>query len=573
MIEIQKQYRDYLKEVVRHLQSIEIDTTIQQKLIENIKDTELIVPVVGGFSAGKSTLINSWLGEEVLSTNLTPETALATELRYSIDNYIEAVKDDGTFDKYELNQSEEIKNNASKYQYLKLYLNNENLKSIDPLVLVDMPGFDSPLELHNTAIMNYLNRGIYFIVLTSIEDGNLTKSTLCELENMTEFGKDFSFCLSKANLRSDEDVASVKGKIKEQLEDYFEFNKSVIPLYQDGGKELEKIINDIDEEELFEKIFKQDLKYNYLEVESSINTIISTLKTSKEDVAKALTELQNSIKKIISKKERMIQEAQSKYSDNSVEAVVNGISNELMRNQESLVRLALSNKEAFSQEMNQIVKNSLIYQVKSKLNEVSSDMVNDFSIEIKDLGHSIPSFELGDKWIDTISESTTNFLRNAQNGLNNLVSDRKGKQNDSSGDMYKIITGTLAITTSVVNPILEVVILLLPEIIAFFSAKSKEAKMQQEMHTKFSTEIVPSIKTKIRAELPSLFHSQINAIINTISDKFEEQLQQKEIEIAKTQEEKEKDIENIDTKVFILEDIKQQIKQLATNTLYNKGNA
>lgn len=573
MIEIQKQYRDYLKEVVRHLQSIEIDTTIQQKLIENIKDTELIVPVVGGFSAGKSTLINSWLGEEVLSTNLTPETALATELRYSIDNYIEAVKDDGTFDKYELNQSEEIKNNASKYRYLKLYLNNENLKSIDPLVLVDMPGFDSPLELHNTAIMNYLNRGIYFIVLTSIEDGNLTKSTLCELENMTEFGKDFSFCLSKANLRSDEDVASVKGKIKEQLEDYFEFNKSVIPLYQDGGKELEKIINDIDEEELFEKIFKQDLKYNYLEVESSINTIISTLKTSKEDVAKALTELQNSIKKIISKKERMIQEAQSKYSDNSVEAVVNGVSNELMRNQESLVRLALSNKEAFSQEMNQIVKNSLIYQVKSKLNEVSSDMVNNFSIEIKDLGHSIPSFELGDKWIDTISESTTNFLRNAQNGLNNLVSDRKGKQNDSSGDMYKIITGTLAITTSVVNPILEVVILLLPEIIAFFSAKSKEAKMQQEMHTKFSTEIVPSIKTKIRAELPSLFHSQINAIINTISDKFEEQLQQKEIEIAKTQEEKEKDIENIDTKVFILEDIKQQIKQLATNTLYNKGNA
>lgn len=569
MIEIQKQYRNYLKEIVEHLQSIEIDTTAQQELIESVSDTELIVPVVGGFSAGKSTLINSWLGEEVLSTNLTPETALATELRYSIDNYVEAVKADGSIDKFELNQSEEIKNNASKYQYLKLYLNNEKLKSIDPLVLVDMPGFDSPLELHNTAIMNYLNRGIYFIVLTSIEDGNLTKSTLRELENMAEFGKDFSFCLSKANLRSDEDVTSVKGKIQEQLTDYFDFNKDVICLYQDGGKELEKILNDIDEEELFEKIFKQDLKYNYLEVESSVNTIISTLKTSKEDVANALVELQNSIKKIISKKEQMIQEAQSKYSDNSVEAIVNGVSNELKTNQESLVRLALSNQEAFSQEMNQIVKNSLIYQVKTKLNEASSDMVNDFSIEIKDLGNSIPSFELGDKWIDTISESTTSFLKNAQNGLNDLVTARKDKQGDSSGDMYKIITGTLAITTSVINPILEVVILLLPEIIAFFSGKSKEAKMQQEMHTKFSSEIVPSIKTKIRAELPSLFQSQINTIINTISDKFEEQLQQKEVEIAKAQEEKEKDIENIDAKVSKLEDTKQHIKQLATATLYS----
>lgn len=568
MIGIQKQYRTYLKDVVTQLQLIEIDASQQEKLIENIRDTELIVPVVGGFSAGKSTLINSWLDDEVLSTNLTPETALATELRYSVDSYIEAVKPDGSFDKFKLDQSEDIKHASSEYQYLKLYLNHEKLKSVEPLVLVDMPGFDSPLELHNAAIMNYLNKGIYFIVLTSIEDGNLTKSTLRELENMAEFGKDFSFCLSKANLKSDEDVASVKDRIQEQLGDYLEFNKRVIPLYENGGKELNKILTDIDEEKLFEKIFKQELKYNYLEVESSINTIISTLKTSKEDVINALLELQNSIKKIISKKEKMIEEAKLKYSDNSVEAIINGVSRELMTNQESLVQMALSNQEAFSQEMSQIVKNTLIYQVKTQLNEVSSDMLNDFSIEIKDLGNTISSFEFGDEWIDTISKSTSILLKNAQNGLNDLVSARKDKQSDNSGDMYKIITGTLAITTSVISPILEVVILLLPEIISFFSGQSKEAKMKQDMYTKFSTEIIPSIKTKIRAELPNLFDSQINTIINTISDKFEEQLQQKEQEIKQAQEEKEKSIEDIETKLVELEEIKQNVKQLATNTLY-----
>ena len=568
MTNIQKKYRDYLKDIVEFIHPTGIDVSMQQKLIENIRDTELIVPVVGGFSAGKSTLINSWLEQEILSTNLTPETALATELRYSINNYIEAIKSDGNVDRYELNQSEEIKNNVSKYQYLKLYLNNEKLKSIDPLVLVDMPGFDSPLELHNTAIMNYLNKGIYFIVLSSIEDGNLTKSTLRELENMAEFGKDFSFCLSKANLRSDSDVISVQEKAQEQLEDYFEFNKNVIPLYQDGCNELEKILKDINTEELFEKIFRQDLKYNYLEVESSINTIISTLKTSKEDVTNALMELQNTIKKILSKKDRMIEEAESKYSSHSVEAIVEAVSRELISNQESLVQMALANKDGFSQELNEIVKNTLIYQVKTKLSEVSSDMVNDFSIEIKDLGNSIPSFELGDKWVDAISKSTSSLLKNAQNGLTKLVSSRKNNQSDKSGDMYKIITGTLAITTSVINPILEVVILVLPEIIAFFSEKSKEAKMKQDMYTKFSTEIIPSIKTKIRAELPSLFNSQINTIINIISTKFEDQLQQKEIEITKTQEAKEKNIKEIEIRLTELEDTKQQIKQLATNTLY-----
>ena len=567
MIKTQKKYIDYLEVVTDQLQNTNIDTSRYKDYILKIKNAELIVPVVGGFSAGKSTLINHYLEDEILSTSLTPETALATELRYSSKNYIQAIKSDESFDIFELNQSNEIKDNASKYKYLKLYLNNDKLKLIEPLVLVDMPGFDSPLELHNHAILNYLNKGIYFVVLTSIEDGNLTKSTLRELQNMVEFGKDFSFCLSKSNLRSENDVRDVEEKINSQLGDYFDFNKKVIPLYQNGGNELEKILTSINSEELFEKIFKQDLKYNYLEIESSINTIISTLKVSKEEVTTALIELKNSIKKIISKKESMIEEAQSRYSNNSVDSIIEAVSRELLINQDSLVQMALSNKEGFSRELNDIVKNTMIYQVKSKLNEASDDIIKDFSIEIRDIGSSLSSFNFGDNWVNTISESTTNLLRNAQNGLNTLIESRK-KQNEDNGKVYKSITATLAITSEVIHPALEIVIVFLPEIIAFFSAKSQEAKMKQEMYNRFSSQIIPSIKTKLRGELPSLFSSQINSIIETISEKFEEQLQQKEIEISKAQEEKQNDIKEIEIKLTKLEETKQKIKQTATNTLY-----
>ena len=567
MIKTQKKYIDYLEVVTDQLQNTNIDTSRYKDYILKIKNAELIVPVVGGFSAGKSTLINHYLEDEILSTSLTPETALATELRYSSKNYIQAIKSDESFDIFELNQSNEIKDNASKYKYLKLYLNNDKLKLIEPLVLVDMPGFDSPLELHNHAILNYLNKGIYFVVLTSIEDGNLTKSTLRELQNMVEFGKDFSFCLSKSNLRSENDVRDVEEKINSQLGDYFDFNKKVIPLYQNGGNELEKILISINSEELFERIFKQDLKYNYLEIESSINTIISTLKVSKEEVTNAIIELKNSIKKIISKKESMIEEAQSRYSNNSVDSIIEAVSRELLINQDSLVQMALSNKEGFSRELNDIVKNTMIYQVKSKLNEASDDIIKDFSIEIRDIGSSLSSFNFGDNWVNTISESTTNLLRNAQNGLNTLIESRK-KQNEDNGKVYKSITATLAITSEVIHPALEIVIVFLPEIIAFFSAKSQEAKMKQEMYNKFSSEIIPSIKTKLRGELPSLFSSQINSIIETISEKFEEQLQQKEIEISKAQEVKQDDIKEIEIKLTKLEETKQKIKQTATNTLY-----
>ena len=52
---------------------------------------------VGSFSAGKSALINAVLGdEEILKENLSPETALATELIYGEDEQIVLVNKDGS---------------------------------------------------------------------------------------------------------------------------------------------------------------------------------------------------------------------------------------------------------------------------------------------------------------------------------------------------------------------------------------------------------------------------------------------------------------------------------------------
>ncbi|GAA7008097.1 hypothetical protein ID0154_07670 [Helicobacter pylori] len=44
---------------------------------------------MGNFSAGKSTLLNRFLGKNVLPTAITPETSLATELHYSANERIE----------------------------------------------------------------------------------------------------------------------------------------------------------------------------------------------------------------------------------------------------------------------------------------------------------------------------------------------------------------------------------------------------------------------------------------------------------------------------------------------------
>ncbi|MEN1783270.1 hypothetical protein AAIH14_35325, partial [Pseudomonas aeruginosa] len=93
-----------------------------------------------------------------------------------------------------------INRRSSEFSHLRLYLNSEALKALAPLVLVDMPGFGSSLENHNKAIAYYLPRGVHFVVLTSVEDGNITQSMLRKLDELKTYNTDFTFMLSKCNL-------------------------------------------------------------------------------------------------------------------------------------------------------------------------------------------------------------------------------------------------------------------------------------------------------------------------------------------------------------------------------------
>jgi len=572
MLQIQKEYIDYIGNIEVLLKNTNIDINDLDSLKKEIDAMELIVPVVGGFSAGKSTLINSFLGTNTLPTNLTPETALATELRYSNSNYIEAIKSDDSIVKYDINQSEEIKNNAKDYKYIKLFLNNNKLKSIEPLILVDMPGFDSPLELHNQAILNYLNKGIYFILLTSIEDGNITKSMMRELNNISDFGKDFSFCLSKTNLRPKSDIDNVKEIMQEQLEDYFNFEKDVIPVDDNGGENLNKILHQINVEKLFESVFIDELKNNFYEKDISINTILSTLRTSKDEVVIAINELKSGIDKIINRKNRMINEAKNRYSDNSSNSIIEAVSRELLNQKSALINLGLSNPDSFGKEINEIVKSTLIYEIKSKMQNVSSDIVNSFTIELNGIGDSLATLPIDENWIKGIGENTINILEQGRDGLNDILEKRQNteKNNKSVTTTFQTITTILGITTNILNPILELVIVFLPNIISFFTGKPKEEQLRDEISNKFISEVIPLVKMKLREVLPTLMEQQINTVIESISNEFESQLKQKEQEIDKTQQEKENNIQDIEEKINILENIQQELKTLATQILYKK---
>lgn len=127
-----------------------------------------------------------------------------------------------------------VKSRASEFTHLQLFLDNPQLREFSSLVLVDMPGFGSSLTNHNKAIAYYLPRGAHFIVVTSVEDGNITQSMMRQIDDLQTYECGFTFVLNKINLRSDEQVDDVAAIIEEQIRFSFCNNQPLVRIGHDG---------------------------------------------------------------------------------------------------------------------------------------------------------------------------------------------------------------------------------------------------------------------------------------------------------------------------------------------------
>jgi len=572
MLKTQNKYIEYLTELGDLIETVKISEDVKENFdlsfkIKSIKNTELLVPIIGAFSAGKSSLLNAFLGEKKLPEKITPETALATELRYSEDERIEAVNGNDVSEKFPIDAIEDIKARASEFKYLKMYLKNDNLKNIEPLVLVDMPGFESPLDLHNQAIIEYINRGVHYIVLTSVEDGTITRSMVRQLTDIQEYERDFSFFLSKTNLRSIDEAEDIAQNIQEQIEEYFDIEKDVVMIDDDGGESLRKILLSINPEELFKNLFIEDLKDNYYNITETINTTISSLGKDKNENQDLINELQESLQKIQQERDRLVNEANDKYSNSSVNRIVELVGKELSNSVDELVNSAMNGgQESMSQLILEITRHALVSNLKDSMNNISNDIVDSFSTNLSSLNSSMSDFTMTDNWLEKITKTTKTMLSSVKNGINDIVTDRQKSNNNDT--VYKVLTTVLATTTTVLAPIIELVIIFLPNLLGGFFEKYQQKKQEEQFRDTIMTQIIPSLKRELRSKLPTIFNQQVQEMIKNISTQFEGIIEEKSQTIESTQKEIDKKIVNIEETISIYTKVNNNITALANQTLY-----
>ena len=559
MLNSQRNFVEYLEQVNALVKEAGFDKS-KDTLIKSIQERELLVPVVGGFSAGKSTAINAFLGEDILSVAITPETALATELRYTQEaSYAEAVKENGQAERIELDKFSTLKDRASEFQFVRLYLNNPKLEQIKPLILVDMPGFDAPLEAHNKAIMEYLARGVYFIIVESVKKGTLAMSIKRHIENLQALGRSFSFALTKCDSEPKSKVDEVKMSVADELKDSFDYDKSVFLLDLNGG--LDEVIKDANPEQIFENLYKDELKFDFKDTKSSLQTKISALKADKNEALEAVKELEKAVDKIKSAQEKLNTDTNERAQKAGV-VTINAVVDMLRLRMNEVADAALSGKEAMGSVINEIVQNVLLREFNEKTASQRKYLLDAFTEEVKYL--NLDSFHLNKEWVNDIGASINNALTDINIKVDDNFVKKFGKELLLvAQELIKRLSALLSKLPILLKlqPLLLGLAKYLPDIINYFKGKIVDEK-------ELAAQILPKIKESLQDEVLNAFKDNFKATQEAIALLLEAKFKEKQTEINAAQEQKAQILGELDDKIQALNGVSGELDSLANKYLY-----
>lgn len=520
MLNNQKKFIEILNKINEISIGCDIDNKDIEKLLILLENMPLIVPIVGDFSSGKSTLLNKFIGKDILEVNVKPETAVPSELYYSEEEYDIGIDKDNNQVKLDNVKSENIKD----YLYIKRYIKSDNLKKIEPIILVDMPGFDSPLENHNRAIMSYLDKGIYYLALVPVDAGTITKSMLTQIKNIVNFKKDFSIFITKTDLRSETNIKEVSEEIKNRLEDMDINNKDIAYINQNDIHLFDSMIKELDPEQLFYLVFYDNIDEVCYNTNLSINIKIAALEKDRKENDIAIKSLEDSLKRIEKRKADMIEEIKNNSYEKEANEIVNQVGKELNNNIDSLVNIVLSgNPESLKDEVLNITQSVTIEKLGKVTDKLSSDINMQFSSDIRSLDKILSYYN-----IDEFSNKILNVIErfDIQSKSVQLVGYRD--------KTYKTLTTAFAVLTDIINPVIEILIIFLPEIINLCSTLIAKSQQKNEVRSQILSQI-PSIKRKLRPHIIECLRKESEDRINRVSQTLDEELNKKKNEIEEAQ--------------------------------------
>lgn len=498
------------------------------------KDNFIKIPFVGDFSSGKSSLLNAYIGSDLLPTNILPETAVAYELYYAEDEKLELYSD-GVL-KETKNSLSQIKDfNVSPGDVVYVYINNEKIRSLNSrgIVLVDMPGIDSGIEAHNSAILNYIREGSVFMIFTDTEQATLRSSTISFIREIQQYGLSINVFLSKADKKPETEVQEIRASVEKVVKSLMS-DDSVVGVTSSveekyGYKDVEAVLSKVDAEKIFAERYTGEVDAFISSVIAQFEMQIKLITSNAKDFDSIIEQLSKKKTEAISSLEGKASQAQS--LEGSADDILQDIRSALMGASQRLAMVAFSSKgdgKAFESELMSIIRPVLINSFKREMTEyqeVIGESMKDLSADLSSV-ISVSSTQ-GESLAKDVLEKLGggNMVESLlQKGLSMLLAKFAGKK-------------ALTLLVGALSPVITIVVSFLPDLISLIFGKSNEQKTA-EVRDKIESQVIGRVIDGLRPNVEQMLMENRQEAYNEIKAEIENTIEQIDENIKSVMDEK-----------------------------------
>lgn len=509
------------------------------------------VPLVGVFSAGKSTLLNRVLSDNLLSADIDPKTCIATELYFSenerfighLSNGISKPlsKEDITDESF----LADIHASADQKGWVSAYINSPVLAKFPHVCLVDLPGLDSNLISHNQMIDDYIQRSLAYCIVVSIEDGELKASTQQFLTELKINQMPVVLIITKSDRKPLEDVDAISQKITQSITQLLGREPvKVVTVSARKKTNIDEMINAfiaIEEraEQRFDDVvvkpITSELKFAIKNIDKLINSdnlTLEQLQLEKQQLHKDMADFRQKLEQ-----ETFELEKQShKIVRNISELIKSRVLNQL----ESLANMLVNGRD---------INDRLENTVRTALSEgIQLELMPTIEQYVKDVQHDMP-----------ISLTVGTFDVNVDN---------KFESDFSFAGLFATITPILHFLK--INPLMSVILPVAVKVISMFLSDRKQQQQQEKIKEMARENIVNEVVPKVQVEASRVLQQTVNQSISEAKQKIAQLVEQRnqqvqahlatvEENIAKSQAEQERLKQEYLSDKAVLENIVSQL--------------